>query len=949
NEEAMKTKNRELYLETELISAKINFIALYKILLRACLTLDMLIIEVNESSVDLLSNESKTLLRVYGAKWAIGEAVQFVSYVDLLFNMYKLNEVPVNALLVAYDGIYNRMKAHPGWLTKYDKPALSDLSDQMHDYYKTQILKYKEFFPKNRPNGALERTIFLWRLVHKSSVYRENHPDSPTSFQEQIKDVLTKSCNTRYEKLYELTSAIDESDLEAVVEGLVKLTTMLTDEIEMDAKYYHTAFRKDVDIVKLSVDLYTTSFLQTLDEHQEFFTSPEGVAVASKGIFELLKKVRRMDAKLERIVPGRSKVNAEKLFAPFMLKWLDYIGTKTVEWVANAVNADNFEPIDDFDYSSGDSPHSSSVMDIFTAINHELSFIVDLKWSNEVQSAGFYQKFSKTIYTAIEQYCDVIGTGELKPASDAGKKWVDMLKIRKEKRGPTDIASESCVKLCNIEFALQKLEDLNKIMDVASLQRTVKDYRATIAPALKQKALEKKGVSAIDDEPVKGGFSVQLIYAENIKPVTNTGLANSYATIRVPEGTHVPPPDPLDVTGIDAGAGIEGQPPQAIAAPVNPGAPVPEVYLKGQNCEMARTRVIPDSINPHWDETFTFILPPISRLDVNVFSKNLITNDPLCGTAALDLSEGSRLKRKLVDHHTHDVFLELEPQGRILLRLTLEGEEEDVEFWFRRAREKLGRTRNDFVRSLCTRISPYMREVLSKAIKEQEAAPIKKEGWMSALQKTQLSNKTVAGEDIAKEVSSREVDRILSPLTDYLNKNLGIIVFVKYDLLSAELVYLYFQIPDTLFSGLSSKMATEVTKRIWEDSLLIIETCLIPQLFGPIEKDRRYLNPRQVSVLTWTLDILKEFFHAGGADLGLPMKLLETKKYVHGMKLIDGYSRELRKLKSDYEKSLRDGREKEYILRLCRLRFERQEDLTSTERDEGRKWIEVQLVNRKEQ
>ncbi|KAI8617093.1 hypothetical protein BC830DRAFT_1115283 [Chytriomyces sp. MP71] len=923
-EQAQKDNNRDQYLESELISAKVNFIVLYKTLLRACLALDMLIIDVNESTIDLLSNESKTLLRVFGRKWAIGEAVQFVSYVDLLFNKYKNYEIPVNALFVAYENIYNRMKSNSGWLTKYDKPALSDLSDHMHEYYRTQILKYKEFFPKNRPEGALANTILMWRMVFKSSVYRENHPDAPVSFKEQITEILNTSCKTRYEKLFELTSAIDETDLEAVVEGLVRLTQMLTDEIEMDAKYYHSAFRKDLDIVQLSVEIYSTAFLQTLDEHAEFFASAEGVAIASKPIFELLKKVRRMDTKLDKIVPGKSKINAEKLFAPFILKWLDYIGTKTVEWVANAVNADNFEPIDEFDYSTGESPHSSSVMDIFTAINHELSFVVDLKWTNQVQSAGFYQKFAKTIFTAIEQYCDVIVTGELKPAAEAGKKWVDMLKIRSQKKGPKDINSESCVKLCNIEFALNKLEDLNKIMDVASLQRTVKDYRATIAPALKQKALEKKGGKGLDEEDVKGAFSVQIIYAENIKPVNNQGLASSYATIRVPEGTYVPPPDPLDVTGIDAGAVTEGEP---VPAPTSPqvAAPPPEIYLKGQNCEMARTRIIPDSINPHWDEAFTFLLPPITKLEVSVYSKNLITNDPLCGSASLDLGEGSRLKRKLADHHTHDVFLELEPQGRILLRLTLEGEEEDVEFWFRRSREKLGRTRNDFVRSLCTRISPYTKEVVVKALKDQEAAPIKKEGWMSALQKTQLSNKTVAGVEVMKEVSSGEADNILSPLTDYLNKNL-----------------------DTLFSGLSSRMATEVTKRIWEDSLLIIESALIPQLFGPIEKDRRYLNPRQVSVLAWTLDILKEFFHAGGADLGLPTKVLETKKYATDMKLIDIYERELRKLKSDYEKSLFDGREKEYILRLIRLRFERQDELTNGERDEGRKWIEVQLNNRKE-
>ncbi|KAJ3282227.1 hypothetical protein HDU79_010089 [Rhizoclosmatium sp. JEL0117] len=931
-EAAKKNNQRDEYLLGELINAKINFTALYKVLLTSCLSLDMRTIDITEGTIDLLSNESKTLLRVFGSKWAVGESAQFIHFVDLLFQKYKSYEIPVNALFVAYESIYNRIKASPNWLTKYERPPLADLSENMHDYYRQQVIKYKEFFPKNRPNGALENTILMWRMVYKSEIYRENHPELPVSFKDHIKSIVTTSFESRYEKLYELTSAIDEGDFEAVVEGLVKLTDMLTDEIEMDHKYYKAAFRKDIDIVKLSMEIYTTAFLKTIGEQQEFFVSAEGVASASQGIFELLKRMRRMDARLERIMPGTSVINAEKIFSPFVLKWLDFIGTTTMEWVANAMRADTFEPIGDFDDTGGDPPHSSSVMDVFTAINHELSFIMDLKWSNQAQNAGFYQKFAKTIFTAIEQYCDVIGTGELKPAEGAGgKKWVDMItQLRANKKtAPTDIQSESCVKLCNIEFALSKLEELAKIMNVAALTQATKDYRATIAPVLKEKAKKSKGANSPaaaepDSEAVSGAFKIQVMYAENIKPVTSAGLANSYVTIRVPEGTVVPPPDSLDVTGVDAGSPATA-PPAAVTAAAAPSGPTVAPILNGANCEMARTRVINESINPVWDEEFLLLLPPVTRLDLNVYSKNLITNDPLCGQATLDLGEKSRLKKKLADHHTHDVFLELEPQGRVLLRLTLDGEREDVEFWFRRAREKLGRTRNDFVRVLSSRVSPYVKEVLVKALKEQEPVPVEKGYFAAMVTKTQYSNNTAAGHPIDKSVTEGNAHDILAPLTDYLNKNL-----------------------DTLFSGLSPKMATEVVKKVWEDSLLIIENALIPQMFGPMEKDRKVLNKRQVSVLHWTLEILKDFFHADGAALGLPIKTLETRKYVHDAKLIDMYSRDLKKLKLDYEASLLAGREKEYLLRLIRLRVEKQEDLTAAERDEGRKWVDVQLVNRKE-
>jgi hypothetical protein len=82
----------------------------------------------------------------------------------------------------------------------------------------------------------------------------------------------------------------------------------------------------------------------------------------------------------------------------------------------------------------------------------------------------------------------------------------------------------------------------------------------------------------------------------------------------------------------------------------------------------------------------------------------LISADEVCGTAIIDLGIGSRLRRKLFDHQTHDLYIELEPQGRVLVRLTMEGEEEDVDYWFRRTNERLIRTRDSLLRSLTEKV-----------------------------------------------------------------------------------------------------------------------------------------------------------------------------------------------------------------------------------------------------
>lgn len=86
-------------------------------------------------------------------------------------------------------------------------------------------------------------------------------------------------------------------------------------------------------------------------------------------------------------------------------------------------------------------------------------------------------------------------------------------------------------------------------------------------------------------------------------------------------------------------------------------------------------------------------------------SKNMLTSDEVVGTSNVDISPDSRLARKLRDFHTHDVHVDLEPQGRLLLRFTMEGEQEDVDFWFRRTHERLVRVRDDFLRLITAKVT----------------------------------------------------------------------------------------------------------------------------------------------------------------------------------------------------------------------------------------------------
>lgn len=114
----------------------------------------------------------------------------------------------------------------------------------MHEYYKTQVTKYREFYPKNLPKGALNTTILMLRMISKNPIFQEAHTELPGSFREELKGVMTVAAVARYERNRELSLPFDETDTEGVVDGLYKLAELLSEEIEDDAKYFQKAFAK---------------------------------------------------------------------------------------------------------------------------------------------------------------------------------------------------------------------------------------------------------------------------------------------------------------------------------------------------------------------------------------------------------------------------------------------------------------------------------------------------------------------------------------------------------------------------------------------------------------------------------------------------------------------------------------------------------------------------------
>jgi hypothetical protein len=119
---------------------------------------------------------------------------------------------------------------------------------------------------------------------------------------------MERACHTRYKKLIELTSPLDESDFESVIgypdQGFIKLSDFLLDDIKQDAEFFSAAFGDEVDILLLTGTIYLDSFASTLDSYQNTFDSNETVVVAGKGMFRLYKNIHDFKSVSLELIPS---------------------------------------------------------------------------------------------------------------------------------------------------------------------------------------------------------------------------------------------------------------------------------------------------------------------------------------------------------------------------------------------------------------------------------------------------------------------------------------------------------------------------------------------------------------------------------------------------------------------------------------------------------------------
>lgn len=494
----------------------------------------------------------------------------------------------------------------------------------------------------------------------------------------------------------------------------------------------------------------------------------------------------------------------EGLLADFVWRWIRMTESSINDWVDQAIKQDSFSVRTEnkTQIPSEDQRHSVSVIDIFSSFNQTIDRIVQLNWDDDLQYAQFMTALAKVVGMGVARYCDLVEQrfskemDRLTPEQEAAanqttqEKWLRLAK---------DTWS-SKEKIEPFQFFPESFVKLNNV-DYATLQLDKLEREVNVdacAAVIQKHALP---VTQRQRKINNYVFTIKIVEAENLKACDMNGLS-----------------DPYVVLG--------------------------DEYQK----RLAKTRVIYRNLNPRWDETVDINTQGPLNIVATVWDWDTLGDHDCVGRASLKLDPSH-----FGDFLPREYWLDLDTQGRILLRVSMEGERDDIQFYFGKAFRTLKRTERDMTRKITDKLSAYINHCLSRrALRSLQSKGI----TMSSVSNYFNRNKPPP---TAQAPTEAEIMNALKPLFAYFDDNFAI-----------------------MNQTLTSSAMVMVMTRLWKEVLVTIEGLLVPPLSDKPSQQRQ-LNQQEVDIVFKWLQYFFDFFHAvdeeTGEANGVPLDVLRSPKY----------------------------------------------------------------------
>lgn len=829
----------------------------YVSLMDQCLDYDLesmkSLAEDEEVSLKILSIPHLDLLEQCAFRWRLMTPFQVSVFSAAIVRRFEEEEIPIiDCVGEALADVFRVMEEikFEVWATR-DKLMMKKTMSSLFDTLLRRVYEAIEFVLESKPADDLVNALGCL-----SSIYQSEPFQMITDLEQRFEE-FTEAIAELFNRLYSIKSnEFFGSDRPNDIVPFLRLTAWINSGSNRINKKFKQPVLDRIDLVAIFLSKLCQNLVQDLESMKLILVPPPAFnkpLVPGSGanpdtdinfndadILELYRALLELERKHNMCNPESPLIiPIDEWFFPYVQNWLEVTERKTSEWVQSAIKADKFLP-------EGNDNHSSSIIDLMDSCRSAVDFIQKLNWPNEYQNAKFMTKLARVISKSIEQYSGIIEQSFVeemfpKASTDADREanrsaiWTRARMVVQGDKKPEafQFQESSCVKLNNVEAARVLLDKMYNNIDADNVARIVHEY-----------------------EPVSSEMTLSMSsrYLFTVKVVTAEGLV-----------------------------GIDGS-----SNKIDPFLTLSDE--KGNR--LAKTRTLYETSSPTWNETFDISVTGSLWLAATVYKRNLMEKHDYLGRAFLHLNP-----KEFSDFLAHDLLLDLDTQGRVLVRVSMEGEKDDVQFHFGKAFRSLKRAETDMVRMIIDKISPVIRYYLSNStLKKLVSAP----GFIKGIDMSKMSTKididiskvTSYGAELWRSVanSTREQeiplpkDELLAlnanqstdPVSSARAKVSKGLTDADIENAIADLFEYFDQCMSILRNTLSEKAGQLVMAKIWKEILAIIDSLLLPPLSDQ-PSDMKPLGGKEVDIVLKWLKFLTNFFHADGE--GVSIEDLHNQKY----------------------------------------------------------------------
>ncbi|OBA19662.1 hypothetical protein METBIDRAFT_79658 [Metschnikowia bicuspidata var. bicuspidata NRRL YB-4993] len=692
---------------------------------------------INSEDILILTNKSKDLLMLCGRLWRIDALTKAVCFytaahlsgilIDPFFSANAKNLCPI--LLESTRIVLQTCKrvAEDGGLDWEEKHKWT-LKDQ-EEWANNLGFTFSELFYsiKDSLGAVLSRTIkpkfgtylaFLADYIETDPLFcRVEATNLPKKWEKR----LTKALIRTSESLYAEYLAKLPRDNTVSVTHVLNIADCLVEDVKLLQKRYKNPLLGFLNVSKTHAAVVMGMFAsdsENILRHIIAHINARDEFLSYADALEVYKSICEIRSIYQQVSPSSPfAFNLEKFFFVYLQSWVSESSEKIKAFVNNALLEDSFQPID---IEDDEKKYSTSVQDIFTFIRQYLKILADLNWQDEYQLALIYTTLIKSISSCCLHYATEISEMIMNDLNREVEKQDTGLNPKHQSGWLAEVKSI----VNNIQLGNQKI-DVEPFNFTSRTCIGLNNLNAMIQHLSKmEQNLNPEEVSAKVQERNPGSrqeftshvFSIRVVKAENLKSSTESSNIKPYLTL------------------IDTLA----------------------------KKRIAKTRTM-DSANPEWDEEFEISVEANSAitLSTTVWEERLGSHG-VCGRALIQL-EPRKFKH---DGIPQDVYLDLDPDGRLLVEIAVENEREDAIFAMGRAHRTLSRSQQRIIKMIVAKFSEFIRHCVSRT-----------------------TLKSVCGGNGNVRPSQAQMDEAMMPLYTYLNVNLLVLAqYLTKDLLTCVML-----------------------------------------------------------------------------------------------------------------------------------------------------------------